>query len=258
LFARGEEAYAASHFTQAAELFEQADAESPHPSAVYNAAVCWEQAGELARAADGYLEALGRGGLEERQAKDSETRLAALKGRLGFIQITKPVGGLASVAHKQREPIPARFYLAPGDYQVLLEDTSGATSLTPVVAVAGETLRVELSLPPPSEHSDEPKLPEPPVIPALPEEPHTPASRVLGWVGVALGLAAGGAAVYMGTEALAARDRYSDAHNSPRQRNEARDRAIDLQLGTNIAWGGATIFGGTGLVLLLASPTWEF
>lgn len=260
LFAQGEHEFSAGHYLQAAHLFEEADAQSPHPSAVYNAAVCWDQAGELARAADGYLEALGRGGLDEKQAMDSESRLSALRGQLGFIQIIKPVGGLASVAHKQRQPVPTRFYLSPGDYEILLETTDGTSSETPVTAVAGETLRVELLPPPASEPSTSGQVNPPPVNPPPIDTPPRPSStaRTWGWIGLGLGIAATGAAIYMGTRALTEQEHYTDTSRTPRERNRALSSAQDLQLGTNVAWGAAGVFGGTGLVLLLASPTWEF
>lgn len=258
LFAEAEQAFSSEQFAEAARLFEQADTHSPHASVIYNAAVSWDQAGQLARAADRYLDALSRGsGLDERQALDAESRLSALRGQLGFVQITKPVGGMVSVAHKQRTPLPARFYLMPGDYSVLLETSSGGTSETPMTASAGETLRLELASPP-EPSTLQPNAPLPPLPPA--EQQHTSAStqRVLGWVGVALGVAAGGVAIYLGTQALAEQQRYQDAANSPRSRNDALEKAERLQLGTNVAWGGSALLGGTGLVLLLTSPSIEF
>jgi tetratricopeptide (TPR) repeat protein len=260
LFAQAEHEFSSGHYEQAAHLFEEADAQSPHPSAVYNAAVCWDQSGQLARAADGYLEALGRGGLDDKQTMDAESRLGALRGQLGFIQIIKPVGGLASVAHKQRQPVPTRLYLSPGDYEVLLEATDGGSSQTPITAIAGETLRVELRLPPAATSeatgsmTSQPNTPPPMDAPRDP----SPTARTLGWVSIGLGIAATGAAIYMGTRALTEKENYHDAARPPSERNRALSSAEDLQLGTNVAWGAAGVFSGTGLVLLLASPTWEF
>jgi tetratricopeptide (TPR) repeat protein len=259
LFAQGEQEFAAAHFVEAAHLFEEADAQAPHPKAVFNAAICWDQAGELARAADGYLEALGRGGLDEKQSMEAEARIDALRGQLGFIQITKPVGGLATVAHKQREPVPTRFYLSPGEYKVLLESAEGSSSETPITAIAGETLRVELTPPAtePATGNAQPALP-PQETPAKDSPPQWPATRVLGWVGVGLGVVAAGAAVYMGSQARDEKRRYQDSELTPHERNEALDRAGDMQLGTNLAWAGAGVLGGAGLVLVLVSPRWEF
>jgi hypothetical protein len=39
---------------------------------------------------------------------------------------------------------------------------------------------------------------------------------------------------------------------------DARSDAASLRLATNVAWGGATAAGVTGLVLVLTAPTVEF
>ncbi len=259
LFRRAEEAFADAHYLEAAQLFEAADAKAPHASVVYNAAVSWEQAGERARAADGYMLALGRGGLVEDQAQQAEQRLEALSSQLGFIQISKPVGGLISVAHKSQEPIPARFYLAPGSYRILLETDSGETTQTPISVSAGDTLRVKLVVPdpppPPAVEVREPVRPPPPR-----EPPPAPESwqRTLGWVGIGVGAVATGVAIYFGTEALAAKDEFESPSKTARYRNLARKDAVDFQTKSNVAWGGAAVFGGAGAVLLFTAPSVQF
>jgi len=259
LFNDGEKAFSEERFEDAARLFEEADKEAPHASVIYNAAVSWDQAGQLTRAADAYMIALARGGLNERDALDAESRLDSLSRQLAFVQIVKPVGGLASVAHKQREPIPTRFYLSPGDYQILLETASGATSETPITAGRGETLRIELSTPaPPADR--QPDVTPPPPPPVRPAEPKTDRStqEVLGWVGVGLGVVATGTALYLGTRVLAEKDTYEDSSQSPQTRNTARESFLSLRTGTNVAWGSAAVLGGVGMALLLTSPTFEF
>jgi hypothetical protein len=197
--------------------------------------------------------------LDEKQSLEAEARLDALRGQLGFIQIVKPVGGLASVGHKQREPVPARFYLSPGDYEVLLESADGGSSQTPITAVAGETLRVELTAPIVATAPGTPPITMPPKDPEPKDTGHeSSTSQVLGWVGIGLGVVATGAAVYLGTQAVSEKRRYEDSDLTPRERNDARGRAEDLQLETNLAWAGAGVRGGAGLVLVLTSPRWEF
>jgi hypothetical protein len=79
--------------------------------------------------------------------------------------------------------------------------------------------------------------------------------KTWGWVGVGAGVALGGAAIVFGVRALAARDAFNASANTD---VNARNRASDLRLATNILWGGATLAGATGLVLLLTAPTIEF
>jgi hypothetical protein len=76
----------------------------------------------------------------------------------------------------------------------------------------------------------------------------------MGWVGVGVGVVAAGMAVYLGTQALAAQDAYLAERSS----TELRSRAVDAQFRTNVAWAGAGLAGGLGVVLLLTSPTVEF
>jgi hypothetical protein len=260
LFKEAEAAFAAGDFDQAAALFEGADVRAPHASVVYNAAVSWDQAGMLPRAADAYMTALARGGLAEGQALESETRLEALGSQLGFVQITRPVGGLATVAHKRQEPIPTRFYLAPGDYQVLLETDAGRTSETPITVMPGHSLRVALR-PPPAPLQESPRQPS--QVPAVPppveqQPPSGETQRILGWVGVGIGALATGAAIYMGSQVLAEKKLWNDESASNASRYAAKSRGESLRTGTNLAWGGAALFGGAGAVLLFSSPRIEF
>lgn len=248
LFAEAEQAFDAEEYLRAAELFEQANHHAPHPSVLFNAAVSWDHGGELARAANDYRAALADEGLSPAQTEESEQRLAALAERLGYVQIAKPIGGLVSVAHIEREPIPARFYLNPGDYQVELETPDGRQSRTSIEVEAGQTLKVTLN-----EVEVRTEAP-PPEQPPPPPPPPSSTQETVGWVGVSVGAVVAGLAVYFGTQALAAQDAFL------KQRDDAtlRQNAVDAQVRTNVAWVGAGIAGGVGTVLLFTSPTFEF
>lgn len=260
LFERARAAFAEGRYAEAARLFTAADAEAPHPSVVYNAAVSWELSGDLPRAADAYRDALAREGLDEQESEEARARLAELRTQLGFLQITRPLGGVASVAHHQRVQIPARFYLRPGSYQVLLESETGQATETPITLSAGESLRVELALPAavseaPAERAP---VPLPPAMPPPLQEDSDSTQQVLGWVSVGVGVIASGVAIYMGTQALERKDDFENPRYSVRERNAARAEAIDFQRNTNLAWGGAALFGGVGAALLLTAPSIEF
>jgi hypothetical protein len=249
LFGEAEQAFQADDYARAADLFEQANQHAPHPSVLFNAAVSWDHAGELARAANDYRAALADEGLSPAQTEESEQRLSALRERLGYVHIAKPIGGLVSVAHLEREPIPARFYLAPGDYEVQLETPEGRSSSTSIEVEAGETLKVTL------DEVEVPRAPPPPGEPPPPPPPDPSRTQeTLGWVGVSVGAVVAGLAVYLGTEALAAQDAFLA------QRSDAalRQDALDSQMRTNVAWVGAGVAGGVGAALLLTSPTFEF
>lgn len=258
LFEAAQGAFAEGRYTDAARLFIQADIEAPHPSVIYNAAVSWEQAGDQPRAADAYLEALERSGLDEQQSEEARARLARLRTELGFVRLTRPVGGFASVAHHQRLELPARFFLRPGVHRVLLETESGPATETPITVSPGESLRVELAVPAAAPEQPPAKLPPAPP-PRTPIEQDTDATqRVLGWVGIGIGMVASGVAIYMGTQALDRKHDFQNTQYTIAERNAARANAVEFQRNTNLAWGGAALFGSAGAVLLLTTPSVEF
>lgn len=252
-FREATEAYTEGRYSAAASLFEAADRLAPHPSVRYNAATAWEQAGELARAATGYEAALASETLDASRREVAEERLAVLRRGLGKILVERPLGAFITVDHVQRAPVPATFYLLPGAYELEV-DYQGTTTQRPVDLAAGQRLDVELGLEVPA-----PVVPGPangsPLPPAPPPSDAPSAQKIWGWVGLGAGVALGGAAVVFGLRALSARDRYDASGNTnPRLREEASD----LRLTTNLLWGGATVAGVAGLVLVLTAPPIEF
>jgi hypothetical protein len=85
------------------------------------------------------------------------------------------------------------------------------------------------------------------------EASHT--QRTWGFVALGAGAVLAGTAIFLGTRTLAARDDYnaSGLHDV-----DAHDRAVSLRLWTNVAWGGAALGAGTGVVLLLTTPSVQF
>jgi hypothetical protein len=254
-FQEAAQAYQEGRYSAAASLFEAADRLAPHPSTRYNAATALEQAGEAARAATGYESALAVRTLDPGRRKLAEERLASLKEALGRVRIAQPLGALVTVDHVQRAPVPTVFYLRPGEYDLAIE-YRGATSIRHALVLAGKDQALTLSLPfmttpPPTP----PSAPPPVVLPPSPTRDTGATQKTWAWVGVGAGVALGGAAIVLGLRALSARDRFADSGNTDRS---ARGEASDLRLATNLAWGGATLAGATGLVLMLTAPTVEF
>ncbi|MEY4547964.1 MAG: hypothetical protein RL685_4159 [Pseudomonadota bacterium] len=252
-FQEATEAYQEGRYSAAASLFEAADRLRPHASVRFNAAAAWEEAGEEARAASGYAAVLELESLDASRRKTALERLAGLSQKLGRVQIREPLGALVTVDHVQREPVPLLFYLRPGSYDIAAE-YRGVQTTTATEISAGSEREIQLDLP-------LPELPAAAVAPppAPPQAPRPvdvgPGQKTWGWVSVGASVAFGGAAIFFGVKALSARDRYSASSN---QNADARKEASDLRLATNLLWGGATIAGSTGLVLLLTAPTVEF
>lgn len=255
-FREAGEAYKEGRYAAAASLFEAADRLAPHPSTRYNAATAWEEAGEAARAATGYTAALASETLDESRRKIAEERLAGLEQGLGRIRVERPLGAFVTVDHVQRVPVPTTFYLLPGSYELSV-DYQGATSVTPLTVAAGGQQEVKLDFPEP-EAPTTPALPPEvmqPVPPPLPPADTGLSQKTWGWVGLGAGAVLGGAAIVFGLRALAAKDRFEASGN---MNADARGEASDLRLATNVLWGGATLAGVTGLVLVLTAPTVEF
>lgn len=257
-FREATEAYNDGRFAAAASLFEAADRLSPHAAVRYNAATAWDEAGEASRAATGYEAALAQGTLGSGDEANARERLAALKGTLAHVRVLQPLGALVTVDHVQRTPVPTSFFLRPGRYDVTTE-YRGARTSTPARVVAGKDQILKLNVPFTEAVTPPPVAPPPVAPPSVPPDvpPGDPAlQRTWGWVAIGAGVVFSGAAIYMGTRTLAARDDYRAADVT--NRREARDTFRSRRLATNVFWGGALLSGGAGAVLLLTSPAVEF
>ena len=249
LFREGSNAYERGDYMIAARAFEEAHREDARGASMYNAGLAWEAAGEKARAADAYQRSLGASDVPPELASDARTRLTALEQQLGRLMITAPAGATVSVAHLEQALTPVTVHLLPGSQAVSVRFADGTTEArrAEIAAAAAQSLDFQ---PPPTK-------PQPPVsIQSAPSttppaaEPARPAARRT-WSFVALGGAVvfAGAATYLGLEALSARDEF-DA--SGHRDADARDRAANLRLWTNVAWAGAAVSGGVGLWLVFS------
>jgi tetratricopeptide (TPR) repeat protein len=266
-FQEAAEAYQDGRYAAAASLFEAADRIAPsssrdpqaqrfHASARFNAASAWEQAGEIARAATAYEAALAFENLDPGRGEQASGRLSQLRRSLARVSIRQPLGALITVDHIQRAPVPMVFYLRPGTYDIAVEH-DGTESDTRAEFGAGDEHDVTLDLP--ESAATEPQLQpgapsEPPPIPPPPADDGA-TQKTLGWIGVGASVALSGAAIFFGVRALAERDRFNESDHTDA---DARGKAADFRLATNVLWGGATLTGATGLVLLLTAPTVEF
>lgn len=260
LFEAAEAAFSSQDYERAARLFERADQKAPHASVLFNAAVSWDYAGNRPVAADAYKTTLQRPGLTPSQARQAEQRLEELAKLLGFVQIAKPVGGLATVGHVQRQNIPVEFYEEPGSYRVQLETSAGAITTTDIEVHAGQVLRVELNpmetplvvakpLPVVSE-----RLKPPPAIDERKLNSATSTQEIIGWAAIGLGVVGAGFATYWGLETEKQRERYL----SGRRTASERERGLALRTRTNVTWVASGLLAGTGLTLVLTSPRFEF
>jgi hypothetical protein len=244
-------AFAEERYREAAELFERAQRMGPHPATQFNAALSWDRAGELARAADGYEAALGMAGLRVEMADTARKRLAVLKKSLGYIQITEPIGETVSVAHAKDVSIPVNVHVAPGKQRVVVRRRDGTKIEREVSVLAGEVVSVALTDKP---SAARPKAP--PVVrrshesPApLPDKEPAVRRRTWGFIAIGAGVVAAGAAIASGLKMRSELDKFED---SGRHDLEARDSAVRYKLWANVLAGTAIVAGGAGTYLVLS------
>jgi hypothetical protein len=249
IFRAAEAAYARGEFRAAALSFEAAFKQAPHGGAMYNAGVAWEAAGERARAADAYHTALGATGLNPRQGADALARLARLEPLVAMVDITLPRGATASLAHAERVTSSGRVHVTPGEHDARVVFADGQTRSRRVRAVAGQAVTVTFDALPEKQAPAPAPVPPPP---PPPEEGGGSAQRTAGWIMFGGGVVLSGAAVYLGVSALEANDEFDAGGHIDA---DARDRTLTLRAWTNVAWIAAGLTGGTGLVLVLTSPS---
>ena len=252
---KAREAFERKDFEAAALTFEEAYRLKPHPATKYNAAFAWERAGELARAADAFEQALDSAGLDDSRASASRERLAALKRQLGYVFVSRPIGATASLLHAEKVPIPAKIHVPPGKHDVVVHLRDGSTETKSVTVRAGESVDVGVEQsalgPAPGPGPAEDSAPStPPESPAADAGESSCGQCTWGWVAIGGAVVAAGVGTYFGLRTLSARDDFED---SKRTDPDAHDRAVTSRTLTNVAFGVAAVSGAAGVVLLLTA-----
>ena len=259
-FAQGMESFAKGDHRVAAEAFSRAFALAPRGATAYNEALAWHAAGELALAADAFAAALQAGGMTEDQKREAERRWAELRPSLGHVTVDAPEGTVLSLGSRTNRPAPLKVHLDPGTYhlQAVFPDRRTAERLLEVQA-GQMTVLITPAAPTPT-------APPPPPAPssqptAQPLRVDVPDGQeagtdtpVLGWLALGGSAALAGTAIYLGLEALEARDRYYDSSFTDA---DARERAASFRTWTNVSWTGAAILGGVGVLAIVSSGNAE-
>ena len=240
-------AFAQGAFTDAATLFETAQAEDPRGPNVYNAALSWQSAREYARAADDFVRALASPDLPAELNQNARTQLAKLEPILAKVSIEGPSGARATVAHAHAA-VPADVHLKPGHWVVHVTYSDGDTGDFPVNAAAGASVRLDVTPRPVTAAV----VPPPPSAPIEPH-PSVPMTGALGAptlaVGIAMiatGVVTGGISVGLGVAALASYNQYKQSGLTSRPEH---DSAVTLRDWTNATLIAALVLGAAGITL---------
>lgn len=255
LFRTGRQLMTQGDHAAACPKFEESFALYPAASTKLNLARCYEQTGKLALAWHAYREALPLldGVTPESRRKElseiAHAGLAALDSRLAKLRIVipKPYGGLQVLRDGAVMPaaeLGAALPVEPGRHEVSASAPGHSTITRAVVAEAGKTATVELSLEPVPQKSPE--------VPAWV------------WVTGSAGVALTGVGIYfLGTDLAAIRALRENCHENggktycapgyDYERDNARkNRGLGLFLGLG---GAGAVAIGAAVVGLLQMPS---
>lgn len=258
----GTSAFAEGRFVEAALDFEAAAHERPNAVALYTAALSWEKANVLDRAADDYARVVAMGGLPPDESERATQRLGSLEGVLGAVLVTAG----SEEARVQLDAntdvqTPAKLHAGAGMHKLAVRAPGRPLEQVSVALVRGTTTKLDLagvqpSLAPPS---SPPSSGPAPLAPATESEAQsggaargTPVRSAVGFVALGAGATAILAGALLGVEALGARDAYNAAPTMA-----GYGHSSDLQAWTNAAFVSGGLLAAAGLVLVLwpASPT---
>jgi hypothetical protein len=260
-FAKGKEASERGDYVAAARAFDEAFALEAFPIAKYNAAENWfEVPGgkEAARSADAYRVALEADERAEERLKLDSTlraraveRLARLAQGLCLVEAATPVGAKISVDRFADVAVPTRFYLAPGTYPVSGTLSPGDVRAAKLVCKASSSVSIiwpekaaPVVAPPP------PIIP--PVVPQPPPDDEVDGHLAGGIVTLSLGGVFAATAIGLGVRTLDVRDEFVAGGTSDA---ELRDEAVALRSATTAMWVLSGVAIGTGVVVIVTSPT---
>jgi hypothetical protein len=249
----GTKAFSAKRYSEAALHFEAAASFKANAVALYTAALAWDLAARPERAADAYGRALDVPGLEPRQAKIAEGRIATLEKSLGTVSVTAPDPSWKVQLDTLTEVgTPAKLHASPGVHTLNIRVPNKPIERRDVTLEAGKTTTIELKeepkiqAPPPEPVKEKSAPPSEPIPARLRENPFWTTIKVVG-VGVAgVGVAALGAGVILGTSANGAKEAYDAAPSRP-----GFDHASSLETWTNVALIGGAVLVAGGIALLV-------
>ncbi len=240
LFSRASEAYRRGDFEAAADLFGRAHALAPSANKRFNEAQSRRRAGQPARAADCYRDALTLG-LEGSNHDIAERKLADLEDDVGQVRILAPEGTEIEVAHL-RGQAPLTRHLAAGHYHVTLTFPGRVRAQRRIVVEPGQITHLDVAVEPPP--------PTPVPSPALPPTSLGP-QAITGITLMSLGGVGGIVASALGARFLGVLDDYEATDYVD---TTLEDEALALRTATNVAFAAGAVLGAAGLIVFLTRP----
>lgn len=246
----GSQAFSRKLYVEAAQRFEAAAALKSSAVAYYTAALAWDHAQRLERAADDYARSVAESGLDAKQTDTATERLSALEDILGTLTITAPEGWKVALDQTPDAPSSSRLHGAPGVHELRIQAPGRPLERRVVTLEAGSassiTLTDEPKPPPPEAEPPKETKPAPVFVPPPPQNEFWTTSRAIGVGVLGAGIAAFGATAILGATANDAKDSYNDAPT-----RAGFDHASSLETWTNVALVSGAVLAVSGVVLLV-------
>lgn len=184
---------------------------------MFNGALSWEKAGDLARAANLYKKYLRVAAPDARDRDKAATSVADLSTRLGRLDLVRE--GARDVQLDGRALDEDASFTTPGEHVITWIAPDGSKPSRVATVGAGQVASVVLVEPskPPDPKPPDPKPPDPKPPEAGPTTPPPPRSGITPWVAVSLGgatVVSGAILLWSGIDVLQAKSDYDQQRSS--------------------------------------------
>ena len=254
-FERGAALYRAGSYREALSAFEEAQARSPAPQALFNIARCHDRLGEFVDAVEGYRAYL-QAAPEAPDRASVQARIDELQSRLPLqasLRVAVEPPAAVSVDDGTPQPSPVSVQLAPGHHRVSARRDGYGPVDREVDLAAGARVQLELSLAPLS--SPPLRAPEAAVRDTV--GPAAPRKGERRWTWVATGLSAVSlaAGITFGVSAQQAQATLRDGtQRTQEQVQQVYDSAQARSTAANSFYIAAGVCGAAAVALFFLEP----
>lgn len=229
-------------------------------NALFNAATVLGELGRHEEAFNYFGEYLAVEGLSPEDRAEAERRRDALRPEVGVLRVTTtPEGALVWIDRKDLAPrgrSPIELALPEGEHRLFVEKEGHVPTERQVTVSRGETIDVELALPPQPAPVATPTTPEPPMQtapetrkPRLRNAAIGTAAATLASAGVALGLSLRARTLREDYDAAAAQYQQSRDPADLTRAESLADRTDRFNLTADVFWGATIALGVSAIVL---------
>lgn len=259
-FERGAALYRAGNYREALAAFEDAQARSPAPQALFNIARCHERLGEYADAIESYRAYVDAAPAAPDRASVVD-RIDELQRRLPLeasLRVAVEPPASVSVDDGNPQPSPLSVQLQPGRHRVVARRSGYGPVDREVELAPGARVQLELSLIPLATVDATSRAPEGAVRDTV--GPTSPRRGERRWTYVAIGVAAVSlaAGISFGLSAHQAQNTLRDGTSRTQEQvQQVYDSASARSTAANSFYAAAGICGAAAIALFFLEPSWQ-